>query len=105
MTAIGEGRVCVKLSGRDAGSKCVITKIVSPSFVEIVGARGRRKVNVKHIEPTVERISAGSDEEIFKALGISRKPKAVEAEAEKTEAPAKKEKRVKKAKEGGVEGS
>ena len=54
MSAIGVGRVCVKIAGRDAGEKCVITKVMDANFVEIKSpARKKvRKCAIRHLEPT-----------------------------------------------------
>lgn len=46
------GRVCVKIAGRDAGQKCVITDVLDNHMVEIDGETRRRKVNIRHLEPT-----------------------------------------------------
>lgn len=54
MSAMKVGRVCIKVAGRDAGSKCVITKVVDENFVE-VKSQGRKKVrrcSIRHLEPT-----------------------------------------------------
>ncbi len=46
------GRVCVKLNGREAGRKCVVVDIIDQNFVIIDGDVKRRRVNIKHLEPT-----------------------------------------------------
>ncbi|RLE77597.1 MAG: 50S ribosomal protein L14e [Thermoprotei archaeon] len=74
--AFDVGRICVKLAGREAGRKCVIVDIVDEKFVLITGPKAltgvkRRRVNVKHIEPTPLKIDipkGASDEEVLKAL-------------------------------------
>ncbi len=76
MPAIDVGRVCVKLTGREAGKKCIIVDIVDRNFALITGpkqANGvkRRRVNTNHIEPTERKVEikrGQSDEEIMKAL-------------------------------------
>ncbi|MEM0000819.1 MAG: 50S ribosomal protein L14e [Desulfurococcaceae archaeon] len=76
MPAVEIGRICVKVAGREAGRKCVIVDIVDENFVLITGPKAlsgvkRRRVNIKHIEPTdkVIRIPRGvSDEEVVKAI-------------------------------------
>lgn len=76
MPAIEVGRICVKLTGREAGRKCIVVDIIDENFVLITGPRNlsgvkRRKANVKHIEPTdrVIKISRGaSDEDVLKAI-------------------------------------
>lgn len=70
------GRICVKVMGREAGGKCVIVDIIDDKFVVITGPRSltgvkRRRVNIRHIEPTEYRINlkkGASDEEVLKAL-------------------------------------
>ena len=70
------GRICVKIAGREAGRKCVIVDIIDDNFVLITGPKQltgvkRRRVNIKHIEPTEYRINirkGASDEEIIKAI-------------------------------------
>lgn len=70
------GRICVKLAGREAGRKCVIVDIIDEKYVLITGPKSltgvkRRRVNVKHIEPTPLKVNiskGASDEEVIKAL-------------------------------------
>ncbi|BDZ71736.1 50S ribosomal protein L14e [Methanobacterium petrolearium] len=53
MPAIEVGRICMKISGREAGEKCVIVEIIDDKFVEIVGSAVKnRRCNIKHLEPT-----------------------------------------------------
>ncbi len=76
MAAIEPGRVCVKLTGRDAGSKCVITKVLDSNFVEVRTAmRGgkARKVNIHHLEPLAQTVNAGNDAEVKAAIGFAEK--------------------------------
>jgi large subunit ribosomal protein L14e len=89
------GRVCVKLTGRDAGKKCVIIDIIDSHFVLIDGQTRRRKCNIKHLEPlsqTVEMTKEAPAPEVvrvLKELGIEieeKKPKTEIAKA-KTERP------------------
>jgi large subunit ribosomal protein L14e len=70
------GRVCVKLSGREAGRQCVIIDIIDRNYVlvtgpeELTGVR-RRRVNMNHLRPLEDKldISRGaSDEEIVGIL-------------------------------------
>ncbi|RLE51630.1 MAG: 50S ribosomal protein L14e [Candidatus Methanomethylicota archaeon] len=76
MAAIEIGRICVKLRGREAGRKCVIVDLIDDKFVLITGPKDvsgvkRRRVNIKHIEPTQDKIKipvGASDEEVKKAL-------------------------------------
>ena len=60
MSAIGVGRVCIKIAGRDAGQNCVISKIIDTRFVEIK-SRGRKKArrcSIRHLEPTDTVVSS-----------------------------------------------
>jgi len=76
MSAVDVGRICVKLSGREAGKKCVIVDVVDRNFVLVTGPKQvngmkRRRVNVNHIEPTQHRVSikrGETDEQIMKTL-------------------------------------
>jgi large subunit ribosomal protein L14e len=70
------GRVCIKTAGREKGKKCVIIDIIDKNFVLITGPKSltgvkRRKVNIKHLKPTEEKIKikkGASDEAVLKAL-------------------------------------
>ena len=70
MPAIEVGRICVKKRGRDAGKRCVITKIIDDSFVEIAvkGRKTNRKCAVVHLEPLPEKVEPVTPEEIAKAI-------------------------------------
>jgi large subunit ribosomal protein L14e len=71
MPAIEVGRVCIKISGREAGEKCVIVEIIDDKFVEVVGTNIKnRRCNIKHLEPVDQTIEVKSDnvEEIKKEL-------------------------------------
>jgi len=46
------GRVCIKLTGREAGKKCIIVDKLESSFVLIDGNVKRRKCNISHLELT-----------------------------------------------------
>lgn len=76
MPALDVGRVCVKLTGREAGCRCVIVDIIDRNYVlvtgpqEITGVR-RRRVNMSHLKPLDERIEINrnaSDQEIMDIL-------------------------------------
>jgi large subunit ribosomal protein L14e len=79
--AIEVGRICAKLTGREAGRKCVIVDLMDKSFVLITGPKTvtgikRRRVNVNHIEPiqdTIEIKRGASDEEVAEALKAAGK--------------------------------
>lgn len=74
--AIEIGRICVKVSGREAGKKCVIVDVMDKSFVLITGPKKvtgvrRRRANTSHVEPlrdSVEIKRGASDDEVTKAL-------------------------------------
>jgi len=76
MPAIDVGRICVKLTGREAGQKCVVVDLIDKNFVLVTGPKElngvkRRRVNVSHIEPTGQRVNVRrgeSDAELMKAL-------------------------------------
>jgi large subunit ribosomal protein L14e len=76
MPAIDIGRICVKLSGREAGKKCIIVDIIDKNFVLVTGPKQlngvrRRRINVNHLEPTGNRIDlrkGENDEEIMKTI-------------------------------------
>ncbi|MCS7113306.1 MAG: 50S ribosomal protein L14e [Nitrososphaerota archaeon] len=76
------GRVCVKTRGREAGLKCVIVDVIDDNFVLITGPKSvtgvrRRRVNVKHLEPTLYKLEiekGGSDESVAEAWKKSGLP-------------------------------
>jgi large subunit ribosomal protein L14e len=81
MPAIEVGRICVKVSGREAGKKCVIIDLADKSFVLITGPKKvtgvkRRRVNANHIEPLQDKLDikrGASDDEVAEALKASSK--------------------------------
>jgi large subunit ribosomal protein L14e len=81
MPAIEIGRICVKLTGREAGRKCVIVDVIDKNFVLITGPKNltgvrRRRTNINHVEPLPERINikrGASDEEVIEALKAAGK--------------------------------
>jgi large subunit ribosomal protein L14e len=85
MPAIEVGRICVKLTGREAGRKCVIVDLIDKSFVLVTGPKTvtgikRRRTNVNHIEPLEDKIAikrGASDEEVTEALKASDKLEAM----------------------------
>jgi len=76
MPAIEVGRICIKISGREAGHKCIIVDLIDKNFVLVTGPKEitgikRRRANVSHIEPTEDKIDierGASDENVTKAL-------------------------------------
>ena len=76
LSAMDVGRICLKLTGREAGSRCVIVDVVDRNYVivtgplEVTGVR-RRRVNMSHLQPLDEVIEISrnaSDEEIAALL-------------------------------------
>jgi large subunit ribosomal protein L14e len=72
MSVMDVGRVCMKLTGREAGSRCVIVDVIDRNYVmvtgpeEITGVR-RRRVNLSHLRPldeTVDISRNASDDDI-----------------------------------------
>lgn len=66
------GRVCIKISGRETGRKCVIVDKIDDNYVLVsgIGVR-RRRCNIRHLEPLEEvvKIKKGApDKEVEKAL-------------------------------------
>ena len=84
MPTIEVGRICVKLSGRETGQKCVIVDVIDKNFVLVTGPKKvsgvrRRRTNVKHLEPTEETVDikkGASDEDVTKAVGRGKKAEA-----------------------------
>lgn len=76
MSPIDIGRICVKLTGREAGRKCVIVDVIDKNFVLVTGPKQlngvkRRRVNISHIEPTERKVTiqrGETDEELMNAL-------------------------------------
>lgn len=76
MPAIDIGRICVKLSGREAGKKCIVVDIVDKNFVLVTGPKQlngvrRRRVNINHLEPTVTKIDirkGETDQELMRGI-------------------------------------
>lgn len=63
MPAIEVGRICMKISGREAGEKCVIVEIIDDKFVEVVGNTVKnRRCNIKHLEPLEQVMEVKSDD-------------------------------------------
>jgi len=85
LPAIEIGRICVKLTGREAGRKCVIVDLADKSFVLITGPKSvtgvkRRRANISHIEPLQDKVEIKrdvSDEELVEALKASGKLEAM----------------------------
>ena len=76
MPAVEVGRICVKLSGREAGRKCVVVDVIDKNFVLVTGpfkvsGVKRRRVNINHVEPTELKVNVtkgDDDEKVTEAL-------------------------------------
>ena len=76
MPAVEIGRICVKLSGREAGRKCIVIDVIDKNFVLVTGpfkvsGVKRRRVNINHIEPTEAKVDVkkgDDDEKVTEAL-------------------------------------
>jgi len=76
MPAIDIGRICVKITGREAHKKCIVVDVIDKNFVLITGPKQlngvrRRRTNISHIEPTERKVNVRrgeSDEELMKTL-------------------------------------
>jgi large subunit ribosomal protein L14e len=83
------GRVCVKLSGRETGKKCVVVDVVDKNFVLVTGPKSvtgvrRRRTNVDHLEPTAELVElkkGAADEDVEKAITKGKKTKYMKEDA------------------------
>jgi large subunit ribosomal protein L14e len=95
LTSIEVGRICVKLSGRETGRKCVIVDVVDKNFALITGPKTvtgvrRRRTNIDHLEPTPETVEmkkGATDDEVEKALTKAKKTKFMKEITLPTPAP------------------
>ena len=70
------GRICVKTTGREAGSYCVVIDQLEGSQVLITGPKNisgvrRRSCNIRHLEPidaTIQIEKGAEDEVVEKTL-------------------------------------
>lgn len=86
MSAISLGRIVVKIMGREAGKKAVVTQLLDKNFVEITGPYEltgvkRRRVNIAHIEPTEFtldlKLNKNSDKDVMSLLDANSEIKSV----------------------------
>jgi len=100
MAVLDIGRVCLKISGREAGKYCCVLKNIDKSFVLITGPKlltgvKRRRCNIEHLEPTEYKLDIkeeATDEEVIAAYEKAgliaklqlKKPPAAALKAEKT---------------------
>jgi large subunit ribosomal protein L14e len=76
MSVMDVGRICLKLTGREAGGRCVIVDVIDRNYVLVTGPREitgvrRRRVNIGHLKPLDEKIEIqrnASDEEVLSLL-------------------------------------
>jgi large subunit ribosomal protein L14e len=88
MASIEVGRICVKLTGRETGKKCVVVDVVDKNFAVITGPKSvtgvrRRRTNVDHLEPTpqnVELKKGATDDEVEKAVTKAKMTKFMKEE-------------------------
>ncbi len=75
------GRICTKIAGRDAGKNCIIIDTIDGTFVMVDGYTRRKKVNIKHLEPSKDMADIkknASHEDVIAALeklGMKEKKK------------------------------
>jgi large subunit ribosomal protein L14e len=89
MASLEVGRICVKLTGRETGKKCVIVDVVDKNFALITGPKTvtgirRRRTNVGHLEPTEQKVElkkGATDDEIEKALTKAKMTKYMKEDA------------------------
>lgn len=78
----------MKLSGREAGKKCLVLDVIDKNFALITGppkltSVKRRRVNIQHIEATPERVEikkSATDEEVLRALEKAKKTNFMKSE-------------------------
>jgi len=89
MAAIEVGRICIKTAGRELGGKCVIVDVIDNNYVLVTGPESlsgvrRRRTNVRHIEPTRDKVDlkkGATDDEVLKALEKAKKTATVKTTA------------------------
>jgi large subunit ribosomal protein L14e len=108
MVAIEVGRVCKKLTGREAGRYCVVIgSAEEEGYVMITGPRDvsnvkRRQCNILHLEPTEDKLDikkGAPDSDVKKALDKADLIEKVEFKKEKKPAPKPEKEGKKKKKE------
>lgn len=77
------GRVCIKKYGRDAGSRAVVTKVLSDGFVNIVTSvrQKERRCNTRHLEFLNEKVDVNDKAQVNKTLGVKPKEEHAPAKA------------------------
>lgn len=64
------GRICVKTAGRDSNRYCVVVDKIDDNYVMIEGDVRKRKVNIKHLEPTKKKVDAKKDSSKEKCIEL-----------------------------------
>ena len=72
MVLLQQGRIVMKLAGREGGRYAVIVEPEKDGFVTVSGPKSitgikRRKCSIFHVEPTEHTLAAGSDAQLEKA--------------------------------------
>ncbi|AJF62559.1 MAG: 50S ribosomal protein L14e [archaeon GW2011_AR20] len=67
------GKICVKLTGREAGKACVIVNNLDDNFVLIDGNVKRRKCNIDHLEFTNKILPIKKDASTMDVLDAMNK--------------------------------
>jgi len=67
------GRICVKLTGREAGKYCVIINNLDDNFVIIDGNVKRKKCNIDHLEFTDKILDIKKDASTDEVLNAMKK--------------------------------
>lgn len=75
MALVETGRVCIKKSGRDAGDKAVVTKVIDMNFVEVMThTRPKaRRTNIRHLEFLAQKIDPKNAAELNSTLEIAER--------------------------------
>jgi len=89
MASIEVGRICLKLTGRETGKKCVVVDVIDKNFALVTGPKTvtgvrRRRTNVDHLEPTSEKVElkkGATDDQVEKTLTKAKKTKYMKEEA------------------------
>lgn len=76
MSVYDIGRVCVKLMGREAGCFAVVLNVIDRNFVLVDGPKvRRRRCNIRHLEPTMDRLDLEKDADLKALTAAAKKAK------------------------------
>lgn len=87
-----QGRVCVKIAGREAGKHCAVLEVKDANYAVVEGPEvRRRRTNVAHLEPLSDVIDAKGDvkQQLVEKYNIKLPEKRKAEKAEKKEKPVK----------------